>query len=401
MKIKTLSVSEVNNYIKKSLDNDFILRNLSVKGEISNLKYHTSGHIYFSLKDEFGKINCVMFKNNAINLKYKIQDGMKVRVKASCSIYVKDASLQLYCSEIEKEGLGELYVKFEMLKNKLAKEGYFNSEHKKDIPSFISRIGVVTSPTGAVIKDIINVTRNRSSLVDIVLYPASVQGVGAYKTIIDGIKYFNNKKNVDVIIIARGGGSLEELWNFNEEELAISIFNSKIPIVSGVGHEVDFTISDFVSDMRASTPSQAAELVVPREVELFRTVDGMFNELNRNIYLLLDREKSNLKNLNERLKLSSPRVKIANSYIEIDKLKVSLNKLMLDNLENKKKDVIALNSLLQAHNPINILNRGYSIIEDEKKKVLSSINDLEYEKKIKVILKDGIREGVFMPYIKE
>ena len=268
MKIKTLTVSEVNNYLKRIIDNDFILNNLSVKGEISNLKYHSSGHIYFSLKDEGGKINCVMFRSKAIMLNLTLEEGMGVVIGGRASIYPQNGSIQLYCDTIEQEGRGELYIKFERLKEKLSKEGYFDEELKKEVPKFPSRVGIVTSPTGAAIRDIINVSRRRNRLVDLVLYPAKVQGIGAYKEVIDGIKYFNRTKSVDVIIIGRGGGSIEELWNFNEEELAKAIFKSKIPIISAVGHEVDFTISDFVSDVRAATPSQGAEIAVPLQSDI-------------------------------------------------------------------------------------------------------------------------------------
>ena len=401
MKIKTLTVSEVNNYIKRSLDNDFILRNLTVQGEISNIKYHSSGHVYFSLKDEFGKINCVMFRSYAEKISEKFKDGDKVIVSASCSIYPKDASLQLYCTDIKKEGIGELHLKFEELKKRLSNEGYFDEKLKKKIPDFVTRIGVVTSETGAVIKDIINVTKQRSSIVDIVLFPASVQGEGAYKTIISGIKYFNKADNVDVIIIGRGGGSLEELWNFNEEELAIEIFKSKIPVISAVGHEVDFTIADFVSDVRASTPSHAAEIAVPKESALYDTINNKFNELEKSFKYIIDRKKESLENLNERLRLNSPKVKIVNAYLEVESLNTKLNKEISIIIDNRKRELINYKTLLDAHNPINVLNRGFSIIEDNKRKVISSIEDLNDEKSIKVILKDGIKEGRFIPSCKE
>ena len=273
MKIKTLSVSEVNNYFKRIVDNDFILNNLSVKGEISNLKYHSSGHIYFSLKDKSGKINCVMFKNRAETLNFILEEGMSVITRARASVYTPSGSFQLYCDEIEEEGLGQLYINFERLKEKLDKEGYFSEENKKPIPTMPGRIGIVTSATGAAVRDIINVTRRRNRLVDIVIYPAQVQGIGAYKDVIKGIKYFNKNKSVDVIIIGRGGGSIEDLWNFNEEELAMEIFKSKIPIISAVGHEVDFTISDFVADVRAATPSQGAEIAVSLEKDIYNYID--------------------------------------------------------------------------------------------------------------------------------
>ena len=397
MKIKTLSVSEVNNYIKKILDNDFILNNLSVKGEISNLKYHTSGHIYFSLKDSNGKINCVMFKGKAYELDFKLEEGMEVVISASCSIYPMNGSLQLYCNNIRKEGLGELHIKFEELKAKLLKAGYFDEEYKKSIPLMPMRIGVVTSETGAVIKDIINVTRTRSSLVDIVLYPAQVQGEGAYKSIIKGIKYFNLKKNVDVIIIGRGGGSIEELWNFNEEELALEIFKSKVPIISAVGHEVDFTIADFVADIRASTPSQAAELAVPLESEILQRINQSKIRMEELIINRLSEEKIKINSLSKILKLNSPLNKIVNSYLEVDGLKDRLTRTMANKVENEKLKLGSLNDMLQAYNPMNLLSKGYAIVQDNNKNVISEKEKLNKEIEINIILKDGSVKGVFNP----
>lgn len=306
MKIKTLSVSEVSNYLKKIIDNDFILMNLSVKGEISNLKYHSSGHIYFSLKDEGSKINAIIFKDDALKLNFRLEEGMSIRVKGRVSIYPPSGNLQLYIKEVEEEGEGDLFVRFEKLKEKLKKEGYFNEENKKPIPLFPKRIGIITSKTGAAIRDIINVSRRRNSLVDLVLYPAQVQGENAYKTIIDGIRYFDEKKDVDVIILGRGGGSIEELWNFNEEDLAKEIFKCKIPIISAVGHETDFTISDFVSDLRAATLSQGAEIAVPLEEDLYLNIKGAEEFLNREITSLLLKEKEKVKSLEKILKLQSP-----------------------------------------------------------------------------------------------
>lgn len=397
MKIKTLSVSEVNNYIKKILDNDFILNNLSVKGEISNLKYHSSGHIYFSLKDSNGKINCVMFKGKAYDLDFKLEEGMEVVISASCSIYPMNGSIQLYCNDIRKEGLGELHIKFEKLKDKLLKKGYFDKEYKKAIPLMPMRIGVVTSATGAVIQDIINVTRTRSSLVDIVLYPAKVQGIGAYKSLIKGIKYFNSKKNVDLIIIGRGGGSIEELWNFNEEELALEIFKSNIPIISAVGHEVDFTIADFVSDLRASTPSQAAELAVPLESDMLlglKQIEIRMEELIKN---KISEEKNKVNSLSRILKLNSPLNKIVNSYLEVDGLKDRLSRLMTNRIENEKIKIISLNDILQAYNPMNLLSKGYAIVQDNNKNVISEKEKLNREIEINIILKDGFVKGLFNP----
>ena len=396
MKIKTLTVSEVNNYLKRIIDNDFILNNLSVKGEISNLKYHSSGHIYFSLKDEGGKINCVMFRSKAIMLKLTLEEGMGVVIGGRASIYPQNGSVQLYCDTIEQEGRGELYIKFERLKEKLSKEGYFDEELKKEIPKLPSRVGIVTSPTGAAIRDIINVSRRRNSLVDLVLYPAKVQGIGAYMEVIQGIKYFNRTKSVDVIIIGRGGGSIEELWNFNEEELAKAIFKSKIPIISAVGHEVDFTISDFVSDARAATPSQGAEIAVPLQSDIEDTIEYMNNRMGSIIANKLQLEKNKVDSLSRILKLNSPMSRIVNNYMIIEKLKERLNSNIVNKINIEKEKLSGLNNLLMAQNPCNLLNKGYAIIEDESG-VINTVKRMSEEKEINVFLADGLVKGRFSP----
>lgn len=397
MKIKVLSVSEVNNYLKRVVDNDFILNNLSVKGEISNLTYHSSGHIYFSIKDNSGKLSCIMFRSQAEKLTFVLEEGAEVVISGRLSVYTQSGSVQLYCNSIERAGIGKLYIEFEKLKEKLSKKGYFDEKHKKPIPTFVKRIGVVTSETGAVFRDIINVTRRRNSMVDIVLYPAKVQGENAYKEVIEGINYFNSQKTVDVIIIGRGGGSLEELWNFNEEELAECIYKSKLPIVSAVGHEVDFTISDFVSDLRAATPSQAAELVVPVEADIFERLDNTYLALNRMIMDLINREKDQLDKFERILKLNSPIFKISNSYLQIDNYKQKLDKLINSKLDIEKEKLVGLNNLLTAYNPINMLSKGYAIIESDSNDRINSAKQLEEECDLKVTFKDGTVNGRFKP----
>ena len=395
MKIKTLSVSEVSNYLKKIIDNDFILMNLSVKGEISNLKYHSSGHIYFSLKDEGSKINAIMFRDDKSSLNFKLEEGMSVIVKGRVSIYPASGSLQLYVKSVEQEGEGNLFIKFERLKERLKDEGYFNEEHKKPIPIFPKRIGIITSETGAAVRDIINVSRRRNSLVDLILYPAQVQGKDAYKTLIDGIRYFDESKSVDVIILGRGGGSIEELWNFNEEELAKEIFKCKIPIISAVGHETDFTISDFVSDLRAATPSQAAEIAVPLEEDLYLNIKGAEEFLNKEIKGLLSKEREKVKSLEKMINLQYTKEKIVNSYIEIDNLKKRLNSKILSKIYIEKEKLTGMNNLLMANNPISLLNKGYAIIEDEKE-IIKSIEQLKNDKDIEITLKDGKVNGHFI-----
>ncbi|EEH97682.1 exodeoxyribonuclease VII large subunit [Clostridium tertium] len=393
MRIKTLTVNELNNYIKKTLDNDFILNNLLVKGEVSNLKYHSSGHIYFSLKDSISKINCVMFKSNSADLDFKLIEGMEVIANARCSIYPGTGSLQLYIEKLQKEGIGELHIKFEKLKKKLQDEGYFDEQYKKEIPKMPKRIGVVTSETGAVIRDIINVSKRRSSLIDIVLYPALVQGEGAYKTIINGIKYFNDTKSVDVIIVGRGGGSIEELWNFNEEDLAKEIFKSKLPIISAVGHEVDFTISDFVSDYRASTPSQAAEIAVPLESDIMYEIDNYNKRINEIVFNKFSYEKEKLSNYKKILSLNSPEVILSNSYLELDRIEDRMKKLVFNKIEKEKLKIKSLNDILEAHNPINVLKKGYTIVEDNEKNIISSKEEIKDLDEFNIIFKDGKVKG--------
>jgi exodeoxyribonuclease VII large subunit len=401
MNIKTLTVSEVTNYIKRMLDNDFILSNLSVKGEISNLKYHGSGHIYFTLKDSNGKVNCVMFKGNAVLLDFALEEGMEVVIKGRASIYPATGSFQLYCDEIKKEGLGDLFVKFEKLKEKLSKAGYFDGENKKPLPRYPEKIGIVTSPTGAAIKDIINVSTRRSTLVDLILYPAKVQGIGAYKEIIKGINYFNKTKSVDIIIVGRGGGSIEELWNFNEEELAKAIFNSNIPIISAVGHEIDFTISDFVADFRAATPSQGAEIAVPLSSDIETKINDISRILDRRIDDKLKICKSDLTGVERILKIHSPIAKISNSYLEVDKLKDRLNFMIKSKIKRDKNQIENLNNLLLAHNPIRVISKGYAIIEDEEKNLITSKEQLKETINLKISLKDGNVEGNFVPKASE
>lgn len=398
MEIKVLTVTEVNTYLKRILDNDFILNNLSVKGEISNLTYHYSGHIYFSIKDGSGKLSCVMFKSNAMNLKMKLKEGMSVIIRGRISVYPQSGAVQLYCDEIEEEGLGALYIEYEKLKEKLYKQGYFDDEHKKPIAGITQRIGVVTSATGAVFHDIINVTKKRNSLVDIVLYPAKVQGEGAYKEIIKGIEYFNNKKSVDLIIIGRGGGSIEELWNFNEEELAIAIYNSELPIISAVGHEVDYTIADFVSDLRAATPSQAAEFSVPLESDIRNYIDNCSRSLDKIIDNVIYSEKEKIESYMRILNLNSPITKVVNSYREIEELNKRLQLSMQKKIDIEKQQLIGMNNLLVAHNPINLLQKGYAIIEDNIG-VVSTKDRLKDKTDITITLKDGKVQGEFTPYV--
>ncbi|EOU1110896.1 TPA: exodeoxyribonuclease VII large subunit [Clostridium perfringens] len=389
MKLKTLSVGEVNNYVKKLVENDFILKNLNVKGEISNLKFHSSGHIYFSLKDENSKVNCIMFKNNAVNLDFRLEEGMKVEIKARLGVYHKEGTYQLYCENIKKAGIGELFEEFHKLKKELSEEGIFDEKYKRALPKFPKRIGIITARTGAAVRDIINVIQRRNKSLDIILYPAKVQGENAADSIIEGIRYFNNEKSVDVIILGRGGGSIEELWTFNNRDLAYEIFNSRIPTVSAVGHEVDFTISDFVSDMRAPTPSAAGELVSSSLQEMINDLLNKKEFLHRAIDIKFLNAKRDVDLLHQGLKGNNPKDIIEKRIKEVNSLEEKLNFLGKRKIDKAKDELIALNSILQTLNPLNTLGRGYSVIMDKEDKVINNVSELKKNDMVKVIMKDG------------
>lgn len=395
MKLKTLTVTDVNSYLKKSLDNDFILNNLSVKGEISNLKFHSSGHIYFSLKDKDSKINCVMFKSDAESLNFLMENGMEVTIKARLSIYIKDGSYQLYCKEISKFGIGELFEKYEAMKKELENEGIFDVAYKRKINKFPRRIGVVTSSTGAAIKDIIRVIQRRNKSVDIVLYPAKVQGVGAEDTLIDGIRFFNENKSVDTIIIGRGGGSIEELWAFNSKELAYEIYNSNIPIISGVGHEVDFTICDFASDLRAATPTAAGEMAVSSSKEEIENINKIKLILKKDMDRILNEENSKLERYKKVIESNNPKKIINNKQSNLLNIKNQLDRLMNFKIDSEKEKIKYKNDILTNLNPLNILNRGYSVINDNEGNVINKISDFTNKKEIEIILSDGKISGNF------
>ena len=389
MKLKTLSVGEVNNYVKKLVENDFILKNLNVKGEISNLKFHSSGHIYFSLKDENSKVNCIMFKNNAVNLDFRLEEGMRVEIKARLGVYHKEGTYQLYCENIKKAGIGELFEEFHKLKKELSEEGIFDEKYKRALPKFPKRVGIITARTGAAVRDIINVIQRRNKSLDIILYPAKVQGENAADSIIEGIRYFNNEKSVDVIILGRGGGSIEELWAFNNRDLAYEIFNSRIPTVSAVGHEVDFTISDFVSDMRAPTPSAAGELVSPSLQEMINDLLNKKEFLHRAIDRKFLNAKRDVDLLYKGLKGNNPKHIIEKRIKEVNSLEEKLNFLGKRKIDKAKDELIALNSILQTLNPLNTLGRGYSVIMDKEDKVINNVSELKKNDMVKVIMKDG------------
>lgn len=393
MRIKTFRVSEVNDYINKLLSMDIILSNLQVEGEISNFKLHSSGHMYFSLKDQKSRIRCVMFRSNGQLLKFFPEDGMKVIIKGYISVYERDGQYQLYVQEMEPSGIGALYKAYEQLKEKLEKEGLFKKENKKSLPFLPKSIGIVTSPTGAAIRDIISVICRRNSNVEMVIYPVLVQGVDAGKQIVRGIQYFNEQNRVDVIITGRGGGSIEELWAFNEERVARAIANSHIPIISAVGHETDFTIVDFVADVRAATPSAAGELVIPSKIDLKYTLNSLQLRLVKaiNNELRLNRQRiDGLKN--NYVVLIQPYDQLNQYKQQLDWFNSHLIKGIKQSFYMKSEKFQAIQKQFYGASPFSILNRGFSFIKDQEGKFIVGIDELAEGENIQVILKDGILE---------
>jgi exodeoxyribonuclease VII large subunit len=390
---KILTVTAVNGYIKKVIDNDFILKNSNIKGELSNVKIHSSGHIYFSLKDNFTKLKCVMFKTKAMDLSFIPKDGMNVVVSGNISIYEKEGTYQLYCNTMEVDGEGELFTAFNLLKEKLEREGLFDINRKKEIPVIPRRIGVITSPTGAAVRDIIKVATRRNENIDILIYPSLVQGINASKDISRGIRVLNNIEDIDVIILARGGGSIEELWAFNEEEVAIAIATSKTPIITGIGHETDFTIADFTADLRAATPSHAAEIAVYSLEGLKDKLNGLRDEFIYAIDKNINERFNSIDSMFNRLRLYSPENYVVNQYDKLDNLKSKLVFTMELKLQEERSRLKIVSHRLIANNPLNILDRGYSIIKSPQNEPIEYLEKLKKHEVIDITMKDG--HGLF------
>ncbi|UWV48335.1 exodeoxyribonuclease VII large subunit [Acetivibrio thermocellus] len=385
-----LTVSAVNRYIKEIMSRDLILSNLWVRGEISNFKYHSSGHMYFTLKDENCSLKCVMFRTYNLHLKFMPENGMKVIVKGYISVFERDGQYQLYAEEMQNDGIGDLYIAFEQLKRRLASEGLFDPAHKKKIPFMPRTIGVVTSATGSVIRDIMNILDRRFYNSYIKIFPVRVQGETAALEISHAISKLDEIGGVDVIILARGGGSLEELWPFNEEIVARSIFNSSIPVISAVGHETDYTIADFVADLRAPTPSAAAELVMPEKVTIINRIRElnvrMVDALQRNV----KQKRDMLKKLADSVVFRQPYDRIYQERMKLDILNRDLKKSMFASLERAGSKLGFLIGKLDALSPLTILSRGYGIIKLEEKGIfVKSVNDVDVGEGIEVSVKDG------------
>ena len=385
-----LSVSQLNFYARSVMENDPVLSEVFVRGEISNLKsQYRSGHIYFSLKDDKASVNAVMFRDNASRLKFVPEEGMKVIIIGKVSVYEERGQFQIYVQQMQPDGIGELAAAFSQLKEKLARKGLFDDKYKKEIPQFPENIGVVTSASGAVRRDIENVLSRRFPLVNMILYPASVQGENAEAELIEGLRYFNENKNADVIIIGRGGGSAEDLQAFNSEALAYEIFASKIPIISAVGHATDYTICDFVADIRAQTPTEAAELAVPERSGLMACIQSLYEKMNAAFENKISENQQRTDMLYERLSALSVEKRLAVSEQKLDGL--------VTRLENAEKTFFGIHNTelkrlisgLNALSPLKVLERGYSIASKNGKAVCS-VYDVNENDKISVKMKDGV-----------
>lgn len=385
-----LTVSQINTYLKSVIDSDFNLKNIFVSGEISNFTNHyRTGHFYFTLKDEIGMIKAVMFRNAASRLRFEPENGMKVLVRCSVSVYERDGTYQLYCEDMQPDGIGELTVAFEQLKNKLSKEGLFDSEQKKQLPKYPSRIGIVTSPTGAALQDIINVTTRRYPSAELILAPVQVQGDSAAGQIAAAIEEFDRKKAADVLIVGRGGGSIEDLWAFNEEIVARAIYSCAIPVISAVGHETDFTIADYVADMRAPTPSAAAELAAPDYREILYAADKTLDTIEDCVLRVIDAHTIKLMAFEKKISDHSPQKTIQFYSQCVDACEVKIKNTMSKKLDFYQNALSHYAASLEATSPLKVLSRGYTIIENDVNLPVRSVREISVNDKIKVVFQDG------------
>lgn len=387
---KILSVSEVNQYVKTLLESNSLLKNLAIQGELSNVKRAASGHLYFSLKDSGSKIDCVMFKNAAMGLKFLPKEGQKVTLRGSLGLYLPSGQYQITVRSMEPQGLGDLFQAYLVLKDELEAKGYFEREHKKKLPDIISRVGLVTSPTGAAVKDMISIIKRRNPLMDIVIYPSLVQGDEAAGNLIKGIQAFNAAESVDVIIIGRGGGSIEDLWAFNDEHLAKAIYESELPIVSAVGHEIDFTIADFVADLRAPTPSGAAELVAEETLSIIRAlviqkgrlIQLMENKIQKNRQILIQMKKDFMR--------YRPRERIEEIRLHLDVIQDRMIRSIRGRIKNERLLLNNFETRIEAMNPTNVLKKGYVRVMDKKGHPIGSVASLEVDQVVTLRFVDGV-----------
>lgn len=383
------TVGQVNAYIKNMFTQDFMLQSLSVKGEVSNCKYHSSGHIYFTLKDEKGTIACVMFSGNRAGLRFRMAEGQQVIVKGTIDVFERDGKYQLYAKEISQDGAGALYERFERLKTELEERGMFAKEYKQPIPKYISRLGVVTAQTGAAVRDIIQIASRRNPYVQIILYPAIVQGDMAVQSIVNGIHAMEHY-HVDTIIVGRGGGSIEDLWAFNEKAVAQAIFDCPIPIISAVGHETDITIADFVADLRAPTPSAAAELAVFDMEQLQERISGYAYTMNHLCWLCISRYRNRMEQYRMQIRYLSPSNQIREKRNLLMKLEETLQDRMEYRLSGKRHQLALYIEQMKGLSPLEKLNQGYAYAADMEGRTVNRISQVEPGDELHVYVKDGV-----------
>ena len=389
MERQILSVGQINDYIKNRLDNDPGLHNIAIRGELSNYKIYPSGHHYFTIKDERGAMKCVMFKSSAVRLRFRPENGMKVIAMGSVTVYVRDGAYQLYCTGLVMDGIGDLYAAFEQLKSRLAAQGLFDPAHKKPLPRLPGTIGIVTSSAGAAVHDMLRILRKRYPLTQVKLLPVRVQGAEAPAEIAGAIYYANQHKLADLLIVGRGGGSMEDLWAFNDELVARAIYDSRIPVISAVGHEPDVTISDFVADLRAATPSNAAELAVPDQDALRQTLDEMQNAMAVSVENLVRRAGERLQNLAGRPVLKSPLASLEGRRRALELLQNRLLSAQSGQIARNRQQFVAQVSKLDAMSPLKVLTRGYAMAAKEDGTIVRSVRDVRPKDPIAVRVSDG------------
>ena len=391
-----LSITQLNEYIRGRMDSDPLLAQVAVRGEISNYKQYPSGHHYFTLKDEGSALRCVMFKGNAMRLRFRPENGMKIIAMGKVSVYPRDGAYQLYCAAMTMDGVGDLYAAFEQLKKKLAAQGLFDPAHKKPLPRYPGTIGIITSSAGAAVHDMLRILRKRYPLSKIRLLPVRVQGAEAPGEIAAAIGYANHYHLADLLIVGRGGGSIEDLWAFNDEQVAYAIYHSEIPVISAVGHEPDVTISDYVADLRAATPSNAAELAVPDQDALRQSLDAMSNAMASSLNRQVKAARQHLTVLSASPALQSPTGYLEQRNQSVELLKNRLVAAQNQNITRARQRYIAQISKLEAMSPLKVLTRGYSMVQTEREEVVRSVSQVALGERIQVRLSDGTLSATVM-----
>lgn len=400
MEQQILSITQVNEYIRSKMDADPLLGSVAVRGEISNYKMYPSGHHYFTLKDEGGALKCVMFKSSAVRLRFRPENGMKVIAMGKISVFPRDGAYQLYCSAMAMDGIGDLHAAFEQLKAKLAGEGLFDPAHKKPLPTYPGVIGIITSSAGAAVHDMIRILRKRYPLSKVRLFPVRVQGVEAPPEIVGAIRYANRHELADLLIVGRGGGSIEDLWAFNDERVARAIYDSTIPVISAVGHEPDVTISDYVADLRAATPSNAAELGVPDQQALRQVLDGYCEAMATSLTRQIKAGRQHLKALSDSPALRSPTAYLEQRKQSVQLLKNRLLSVQTQNVERKRRRFVEQTAKLDAMSPLKVLTRGYAMAQKKDGTVLRSVTQVEIADEIAITVGDG-RVAAMVTDVKE